>query len=325
MTLQRSPGVMSSPTRPCSHAQAAGLVSDGLPWWPPRGERLGAGHGRHRPTPFPLPRLQLPHRPAAAPVPRRYRSSSSGGGGSSGRVCRLPRALFGDLLQKLWAAEEGTPAGRRAQLVEREVQSIRRLLDACRREAAVALPSLCVGCWERIPLVRPLRWRRLPACSEGRAPARASCLQPPSRCCPCLGPLPACPPSPRLLPARSPDDGGPGSASPLQSLEQQEALVAAALHANPSAAASNAVPFSSSAISSASSSSPAAVVAAAAAAAAAKEGGPAAAKVPPPRVEAVRPILPCVFAAEGKLGARAGRRRCRGDFCCTFAALPSLP
>lgn len=122
---------------------------------------------------------------------------------------------------------------------------------------------------------------------------------------------------PHPAPPRSAEEAGAHAAAPLTSLEQQDALVAAALAADPSCAASNAVPFSSAAFAEGSltagaglpfGGSPSSVIGAAAGG-----GEPPA---PTPRAEAVRPILPCLFVAEGKLGAPpwaaplAGGRRC---------------
>ena len=90
------------------------------------------------------------------------------------------------------------------------------------------------------------------------------------------------------------------------SMEQQEALVAAALHADPGCAASNAVPFSSGAMSGGSSSG---------SSSSSTGGSPGSGSVAgstanlgnyePAVTEPAKdfyPILPCLFAAEGRLG-----------------------
>lgn len=99
-----------------------------------------------------------------------------------------------------------------------------------------------------------------------------------------------------------------------QSAEQQEALVAAALHADPSCAASNAVPFS-----------PVAHVdgvhqkegAAGGGIPMGSSSGLSSAELPgtTPRVQAVRHILPCLLAAEGRLGAAMHTRAAPARAC----------
>jgi hypothetical protein len=79
--------------------------------------------------------------------------------------------------------------------------------------------------------------------------------------------------------------------SAAQAAEQQDAFVAAALHADPNCAASNAVPFLSGAISGSGG------------------GSSGALSHDTPVLEPARaffPILPCLFAAEGRLGEGSG-------------------